>query len=71
MNTCSTCRWWANQHSFADGPTWGGCELTGGGNSPDHPESLAWASDAERYSAELNTRHDFGCNQWEGYDPHE
>lgn len=61
---CSTCRWWLNNRSFADGPTWGSCELAGGGDSPDNPESLAWASDEEMYSAELNTRHDFGCNQW-------
>lgn len=63
MNTCSTCRWW-NQYR----QDLGSCELTEGSGSPAHPESKAWAADSELYSAVLNTKPDFGCNQWDGKD---
>ncbi len=51
---------------------WGVCVLTTygreGGYSYDHPESFALAHDHERYAAELLTRPDFGCVQWEQRD---
>lgn len=41
------------------------CGLTAYGSYEyDHPESLALATDAESYEAELYTAPDFGCVQW-------
>lgn len=71
MNTCSTCRWWGGLRAYGGQEPWGVCDLTDGGDSPAHPGTLAYAVDKESYSAILRTRGNFGCNQWEGYDPHE
>jgi hypothetical protein len=48
---------------------WGLCLLTVYGRNVSyaysHPDSLALAHDHEDYGAELLTRPDFGCVQWE------
>lgn len=71
------------EHSSIDDPLpWGACALartgyevmTGQGDGYRTPSVEAAAplkffpSDASSYSAMLNVRPDFGCNQWEGDD---
>lgn len=54
--TCSTCKHWNAA---------GECELAGSADGiATHPSSLAVAIDWESYKADLNTKADFGCNQW-------
>lgn len=67
MNTCSTCQWWYyDPDDSGKEKEWGSCELASSDDGgPEHPESKAVARDDEAWSAWLNTRPDFGCNQWE------
>lgn len=44
---------------------WGVCAMTRYGPEYAHPESLALSTDHEDYGAELVTRPDFGCVQWQ------
>lgn len=72
---CDSCRWWRKDEAvgvFITENSWasryaavGECALAGSDNGrPDHPTTLAMASDAEGYAARLMTTADFGCVQW-------
>ena len=57
---CATCKWWDRY----DGEGWGECALgEHKGFDPVHPDSLAYAADAENYEADLTTHETFGCVQ--------
>ena len=61
---CKNCKHWINNWRWKD--SWGVCGLAGSDSgAADHEQSLAWASGFEQYGAELNTREDFGCVQFE------
>src|SRR5215472_4432954 len=58
--TCGTCRHWNPPEQYQRG--YGACERI----PHDEETTLAYASDAEGYSAVLRTRQDFGCVLQEG-----
>ena len=64
MNQCNNCKHWERyKHE------WGLCEMARGkSGDAEYPEGKAFAEDCESYSAWLNTRENFGCNQWELHD---
>lgn len=70
MNTCSTCRWWSLYDSDKEGRGWGMCLIS----EVDPEEGVVTPKLCEKhrvlpsYPGEdvgLETRCDFGCNQWE------
>jgi hypothetical protein len=61
IGRCGDC-----QHWDARSEKWGNCTLaTTLYGDPSFPDSLAFAEDHEKYQADLRTRHDFGCVQFE------
>jgi hypothetical protein len=68
---CRDCRWWRPERVLpypirdAAFGAWGYCDLAGTlDGKPGEPLPLAFALDAEWYSADLLTRPDFGCVSW-------
>lgn len=61
MNTCETCKHWQSRIVY-DG--YGTCSIADSDEGPDE-SNLAYAKDAECYSACLYTKPNFGCVQWE------
>lgn len=75
---CETCRWWEPSPSEPESvyghyfkrPEFGVCALgeLEDGDKLAHPETLAFAEDAESYKACLMTSPKFGCVQYERKD---
>ena len=62
MKRCKTCQFWKQ---FKD-EVWGTCELAETeGAMPKVLPTLAMAQDLESCAAQLQTRQNFGCVQWE------
>ena len=67
MNNCKTCKHWKGMYPGVAPNEIGICDLTHSSNAvPVTPGTLAFAIDCEGYGAELRTKPDFGCVQWEG-----
>jgi len=70
MGLCKDCKWWDTSTFYVEGSApheYGACELaeTDGG-TPQHPDALGQAVDlCLEHTARLETRWDFGCNQFE------
>lgn len=67
MGVCSECSWWkdAGYEGLYFGGWWGECALAEAcGEVQMHPDSRAVAQ-CGHGRAKLETRHDFGCVQWE------
>ncbi|MFA4974556.1 MAG: hypothetical protein WC683_18265 [bacterium] len=68
VRTCEPCRWWDADKVYRVAG-WGKCGLAESDCSyAIYKRSLAVAQDYEGYRAHLETRHDFGCVQWEAKD---
>ena len=65
--TCRTCKYWNGQIDIVRGQTWAGpCGLLE--NEADHrPAWITVVTDYPEFieNVVVNTRADFGCNQWE------
>lgn len=66
---CKNCKHWTQpgQWDYNDvaKPDFGVCELAHGDDGVNFVANARfYARDMERYSAELLTHSDFGCNQW-------
>ena len=58
---CGQCRHWTPDPRQQN---WGQCELARGyDGAPEQPQTLAYATDIESYSASLRTHANFGCIQ--------
>ena len=67
MKTCETCRWWERleRRSYHVGE-WGRCGAAGDSSHEEPAERCKFTAwDYEGYLSGLDTRPDFGCNQWE------
>lgn len=75
---CANCRHWERRNAekaYLDDESpdavaayerWGFCDMASSdGDKPTQPSTLAYARDYESYKAELITREDFSCVQWE------
>ena len=72
---CATCRWWYGRFGGSDDEQpdprdwadWGACELptTDEDGKMGHPTALFQASGLTTMGADLLTKRDFGCVQWE------
>lgn len=65
---CRDCRHWTPPATYEwfPGEKFGTCELTKSEDGNPHtPKTAAFARDAEGYRAELATKPDFSCNQFE------
>ena len=64
---CEACKWWGREIEVKG--LWEDCGLTirPGANS-DHGTLRAIAADDQGNNIPIETRHDFGCVQWEAKD---
>lgn len=67
MLHCSSCKFWKSPgYTYAQGwgEGWGVCDIASSTRGyPVNKATLAYAEDAETYSADLRTKPDFGCIQ--------
>lgn len=68
LPTCANCKHWKAESNFCyEG--FGECSRASSDmGHPNDSGSLAHAQDCEAYGAELNTKPDFSCIQWEPKD---
>lgn len=63
---CVTCRWWESDVMFGPGwEGWGYCRKAESTHGQMVRETMAAAMDYEAWEANLRTRPEFGCVQWQ------
>jgi hypothetical protein len=69
LNTCETCRHWEKKPGHfnqSNHSGYGRCVIAAGyAGEPDIDDVMAYATDSEDYEAQLMTKPNFGCVQWE------